>query len=69
MMVDIKDIPEKYLVPRDVRDARLAKCLSCEDLVLLNCRHCFCFVHLKTWLKNEQCAKPKPSERKWERSE
>jgi len=62
--MNIDEIEKKYLVSRETRNERLKKCLTCEDLNVLNqCKHCYCFIHLKTWLKNEECAKP--TGKKW----
>lgn len=54
-MLDLSLIPKKYLAKKEDRDERLKKCYSCPDLVGINCKHCLCFVHLKTWMKNETC--------------
>lgn len=60
------DLPQQYILTKEERDKRLALCLACEDLTgAWQCRHCLCFMHIKTWLKNEHCEKPKPEERKW----
>jgi hypothetical protein len=61
-----KLIPEKYRADKALRTKRLLICMKCEDLNALNqCKHCLCFVHLKTMLKNEECEKPKSADKKW----
>ena len=39
------------------RNARLEECLKCEHLFkpTNSCLKCGCFVHAKTWLRNEKC--------------
>ena len=62
----IDTLKEKFKVRKKLRDKRFVICLKCEDLNALNqCKHCHCFVHLKTWFKDEECAKPNADEKKW----
>lgn len=60
-------VPKKYRTTPAERARRLKICLGCEDLIKLTkqCKHCLCFVRLKTYLKNEHCAKPRRADRKW----
>lgn len=41
----------------DIREDRLAACLSCEHLFKPtdSCKKCGCFVRAKTWLKDAKC--------------
>lgn len=43
------------LLPRESRDARLAKCKACDKLKHSRCQVCGCWVSLKTWCIDEKC--------------
>lgn len=52
----LSDIPKKYLADKILRKKRVSICESCPRLnVLRQCKECFCFIDLKTGLKNEHC--------------
>lgn len=60
------DIPGRFLVDRKQKNKRMEICGGCEKFIKLThqCNVCFCFLDLKTWLKNEECpGNPK----KWEK--
>lgn len=55
-MVDLSEIPKKYLASKKLREDRISSCNICSRLNdIRQCKECYCFVDLKTWLKNEKC--------------
>jgi hypothetical protein len=58
---EVKDVAEQKIIELKLdapdREARMDICRACPELFkpTASCMKCGCFVHAKTWLKNEKC--------------
>ena len=54
--IESRRVPSQYLCTKEQRRDRLSICEQCEDYTSLRlCKHCMCFMPLKTWITINKC--------------
>ncbi|MBR6028889.1 MAG: hypothetical protein IKP40_07330 [Clostridia bacterium] len=51
----VDSLPEEQKAPETVRQARLVRCLQCENLADGTCRLCGCYVEARAARRNQRC--------------
>ena len=61
-----KESEKFWRVPAEVKDSRYAICRSCDLYIkaTTQCKHCLCFMGIKTWIGGFACPKGK-----WDKEE
>lgn len=58
----INSLPDNIKASEDLRGERLSHCRNCDNLVNGMCKHCGCYVEVRTAKINQSCPNPV---RKW----